>query len=1044
MTACACALAAQGEGPLNFKITPSSINGLLSQKTIRELYQDSSGMLWIRTQDGLHRYDGYEVRSFYAHEKGLGALGHGSALQITEDQSGTIWLATLGKGLTYYDPNSQEFRAANLHRNLPGKSAPLDVSAVYTDTSGFVWLGYLDGDVSRLNTLTKSVDLKLSLGKLLRKPSAIVGFAEDRASRLWIATARGNLFVCEAFSANCSEYFYRPEDQELTTGDGVTTMISDHRGRIWIGTESSGAYLIDPVSGQISQFRHHPHRTSSLSNNSVRRIYEDRDERIWIGTDRGLNLLSSKGRFERFGTENVEAGQDIVISILQDERRNIWIGSYFGLYQGRDSKFESFAKSEGLASEIVTAFVESGGQQVWVATYNGLFNLAHGDVSLQKASSVIPNIRLPDSRVMSLFYSKPFLWVGYRAHGLDKIDLETGHVTHFNSTEYGELESDSISAVARVGKHAVGAASFGGGLYIISDATDEISVFRYKESNPEGLSSDKIFTIYPTADSEVLLGTIMGLSAYSPRRNEVYRVRAENEDSRFIESTQILAIREDDAANVWLGTQNAGLILWKGEDRRAGKNIFTRVNTEPSIPGLTIYAIEVDAAGAVWLSTTNGLVRLDPATRQAKIFDQSDGLQDNEFNFAASFKDSLNRLYFGGNRGFNRFSPEHIVEDHIPPPIKLTQLEIAGVPVSFDTAYVAIPELNLTHRDYFVNFKFSALDFTDPSRNHYSYKLENFDSEWVDIGTRNNVTFTNLPPGKYILRVAGANSDGAWNRQGITLPINVLPPPWLTWWAFTVYLGSLLALALLIKKYYDIRGLQMRATEFSRHMQDTAERAMDDLQDQMLMEQQLIQNIQQHSLSSLHIVSDLLQHQADSIDDEYILETFRDNQQRCKCLELVEQSIYYSVDYLEINFHEFLERLFAEFFSPIPRTDMEIVIINDTLDTLIPVDIGTAAALLCNELLINSYRHAFEEATGVQSVRVYLRENPNQDGWILEVQDTGCGLPESIHPDQPSTTGLDIVQRFTNSLRASMAVHRDGGTRFVFEIPRPPQHYSGS
>jgi len=586
--------------------------------------------------------------------------------------------------------------------------------------------------------------------------------------------------------------------------------------------------------------------------------------------------------------------------------------------------------------------------------------------------------------------------------------------------------------------------TFGQGLHFLSDNA-ELSMRSSRDSNGrKSLSSDRVFTTKKLQDDSYLAGTIRGLNHFRLESPVSGHTPTPSAVAKYLPGTKIFTIAEDNNNNIWLGSQNAGLILWRHADRLAGRNIFTKVKTTPPMPSSTLYAIEIDDAGQLWISTTNGLVRLNPETLDIVTFDRSDGLQDNEFNFGASFKDSDGKLYFGGNRGFSRFSPEDVVLDTTPPPLRMTDIDIAGKTLAMDVSYVDVHSLDLSYKQYFVNFEFSALDFTNPANNRYKYKLDNFDDDWVDLGARHNVSFTNLPPGKFMLRVSGANSAGIWNTDGIRIPINVYPPPWFRWWAFTLYGSFLVCIGVLIRKLYDTYQQKEQATEFAAEMHNTAELAMDDLEDQIEMEQVLVHNLHNHAEGTLKLVAGFLERQAESIDDDVILAAFEDSQQRLACLQLLENNMIYTAQFLEIDFYKFLEDLFAQIFPLDTPAELEVVPINDAPDQVLEVAIAIPAALITNELVINSARHAFEGATGIQTVRVHIQEKIERNGWILEVTDSGSGLPLDIDPDNPTTTGMEIVARFSRELHAVVTVDRNKGTRFRFEIPRQKPDHSDS
>jgi two-component sensor histidine kinase/ligand-binding sensor domain-containing protein len=1025
---------------MNFNVALWADIDRLQEKDIKELLHDSRDHLWIRTDAHIYRYDGYDVEPIYSaheeHEYSNRRLG----TQLTEDALGRVWYVRPGSKLSVYNPDTRQFTPFTPFTPSVSRTFNLEeenATAIYADDSGYVWVGFSNGHVAMINARTNSIEQFFSNNGATKSEDMVVGINKLGIRGIWFARQDGSYFICETSLSNCQER------RILTKGGGTGSsirpiaLLTDRSGDLWLGTFSHGAYVLNTLGEIKTHYYHVPQDRTSLSSNEVRSLFQDDKNRIWISTDKGINILKPDNTFKRLQEGNSDLVNDKVQTVIQGTGSNFWIASFEGLNIISESNFETYDEYAGLPYSVITSFAEQDDQHIWVGTYRGVARLDLNSRGILNVETVFPDFKLADPRVTCLLYVEPFLWIGYRSSGLERLNLETGESKKINRLTESALESNSISALLQIDEKQILALTFGGGAYQFDLSGNVLHKLHVELSASSQLNTNQLLSATKLRNSQILIGSVRGLNKWDPDtgRIEHIEIRTELNGTEFFPEVNV--IREDSDMNVWMGNDRGGLFVWRSLGKTGMAPLFERVSSAPLLSTRAIYTLEKDADGFLWAGTNNGLVRLDPKNYQTKWFSRNDGLQGNNFNFAASLRDRAGYLYFGGNRGFSRFNPNEILENSTPPNLRLVDIEIGGKRVPYDPAYTELQELVLTHKDYLADFQFSAFDFVDPNRTHYKYKLENFDDDWIDIGSRHNASFTSLPSGHYTLRVIGANSDGVWNHDGISLPIRVLPAPWLTWWAFSIYGALVLALLLFARKFYGTYLLKEKAREYAANLHHTAERAMDDLQDQLHIEQELVKNIHQHAESTLKIISGFLARQAESIDDDSILETFEENQQRFHCLQLLEDNVYYSGERLVVNFHLFIESLYREHVEGANKQDLEIVAINDTLDTLVPAEIAIPAAVITNELVINSLKHAFEEKQGIQTVAVFLRESVDYQNWLLEVSDSGVGLPASIDPEIPTSIGMEIIHGFSRQVNAKMEVQRDNGTRFRFEIPKP-------
>jgi len=313
-----------------------------------------------------------------------------------------------------------------------------------------------------------------------------------------------------------------------------------------------------------------------------------------------------------------------------------------------------------------------------------------------------------------------------------------------------------------------------------------------------------------------------GLQRFDPATASFKRYQNDPRDSTSISFNVVRAIHEDPFQPdkyLWLGTAGGGLNRFDLQTET-----FTHFTEKDGLPDNVIYAILSDSPdfpsntlkedrGNLWMSTNKGLSKfvLSPAaggvnsaegrTYQFKNYDVKDGLQDNEFNSCAYFKSQSGELFFGGIGGFNVFYPEDIQDNQHVPPVVITDFQIFNKSVAFERPRSGVrgpksvlqkpiaetEEITLSYEHKVFSFEFAALDYTDPAKNRYAYKMENFDQDWQQAGTKRTATYTNLNPGKYVFRVKAANNDGVWNEDGAAIKIIITPPWWRTWWAYGFY-----------------------------------------------------------------------------------------------------------------------------------------------------------------------------------------------------------------------------------------------------------------
>lgn len=806
----------------------------LAQGSVNCMLQDHAGFMWFGTQDGLNRYDGYSFETFKNDPTDPSTLSHNFVWAVHMDRQGTIWVGTEGGGLDRWDRETDTFEHFRNDPDDPRSLSNDRVRSILEDRNGVLWVGTEDG-LNRFDRQTGEFE------RFQHDPDEVASLSsglvrdvhEDRDGALWIGTDGGGLNRLDPASGEFSHYRHDDADPTSLGSDRVRSIYEDDQGRLWIGTYDAGLSRLDPNSGKFDRLQHDPEDPSSLSHNMVRAMYEDHQGRLWVATDGGLNLWE-KGtrRFDRFQNDPARPtslANNRVMSMFQDRGEVLWFGTLGGLSRWNPTlavftHYEQEASADStLSSNTITAFAQSPDGVLWVGTFGGGLN------RLERDSGSIRHFRhdaadarsLSDDRVMSVLMDRQGdLWVGTIVGGLNRLDRATNEFTTYrhDPDDAHSLSANGITAIFEDSRGSLWVGTYRGGLNRFDRDSGKAERFRHDPSDPASLGDDRVMTIYEGTRGMLWIGTEGGgLNRLDPHSGRFTRIRNDPTDPSSLSSNVILALHETADGTMWIGTQGAGLNRWSAEDRSAGRHVFQVFREKDGLPNELIYAILEDDDEHLWLSTNMGLSRFDPETGVFKNYDATRGLQGNEFNFGAHLRGIDGEMFFGGNNGFNSFHPREVLDNGHAPPVVLTKILKLNRKADLDRPPEELEQIEFGYKDYVVSFEFAALDFTTPGKNRYAYMLEGFDRDWIELGTMRRATYTNLSPGSYVFRVRGSNGDGLWNDAGVALKVKVVPPPWKTWWAYSLYGIALVGMVL---RYTRAQAMKLqREEEYSRKLE---------------------------------------------------------------------------------------------------------------------------------------------------------------------------------------------------------------------------------
>ncbi|MCF3108245.1 response regulator [Niabella sp. CC-SYL272] len=945
----------------------TSENGL-SNNSVLSITQDAQGFIWLGTSNGLNRYDGSQIKTYTAGTDQSG-LSSNNIISLFRDSRQQLWVGS-SMGLNRYNDKKDNFEKIR----LPA-TAPVAVNCIFEDRQQRLWIGTSKGVFALTGRRRERITCFFTPGSQPLAGSVIKTIFQDQAGSIWIGSTTSLVRMWEAGGRYYYEPFYhRPADPRSLSSDNISAICEDRSNNLWIGTQSSGLNLYDPVTKTFTRFSKN-NSPQGLIHNNIRTLMMQNDSSLWIGTQEGLSILDTRTRqmvsFQNQGGDPKSLSQNSIYSLYKDANGSVWIGTYFGGANRADAFTTGFSiiqndgSSNALANNVVSSILEDRNTDLWIGTEGGglvLYNRRTGQFRTFKNDRDDPG-SIASNLVKVVYIDKPgYIWCGTHGGGLNVLDPATGKFRHYlykpedvesAGLEIGSLEEDDE-----------------GRFWLATNA----GIRLFKKSGPEleplppideKLKQFSASKIYKDREGTIWLGGTSGL--FTIRHNQLHAVNATLSVNTFF---------EDAAGNIWAGARNGRLVFYDKTKQTLAQ--FTILSGQSK----NIVGILQDRHGFLWLSTDEGLVRFDPATKAVLSYTVADGLAGREFNYNSYLKDSKGVFYFGGYRGITYFFPNRIEVNRYLAPLVFTSLRLNNTDVRIGASDGLLErnisqtrQIRFNHNQNLFTIHFALLNFIKSNKNRYSYKLEGFDKAWKQVRTP-SATYTNLPPGDYTFSVRGANNDGLWT-QPISMKITVLPPFWRTWWAYTIYLLLLMGVLFFITRFLFLRALLKKEDELHQvklnfftnvsHELRThlslimapVEKLLDINRSDQFTTQQIIQ-IKNNSNRLLKLVSELMD--------------FRKAESDHLKLEVKEQDLI-----------SFLQEIYSSFSELSLAKNIRIAFTHDTETALLYFDETQLEKVFFN-LLANAFK--FTPEGGSITVSVHQQATATE----IRVADTGRGI----------------------------------------------------
>ncbi|MBD8527492.1 EAL domain-containing protein [Pseudomarimonas arenosa] len=781
----------------------------LAQNTVHAMLRDGQGFVWVATQGGLHRYDGYQFElfqhdpndqtslpasfvtalalgeqdvlwiGFNAHflarldlrTRKITRLDHAavddpqrnqvSSIRVADD--GQIWLGT-GAGIERVDPLSGQrtevVRLLNQAR-IDRAGMPRS-SALEFDAQGFLWAA-TDGGLFRIDRRSGSY-------QAVGGDTPAFTLHRDAQQRLWVARLDGLFRVNETASL---EPQLRPDGQPF---EPIYRLSGDQSGRLWMAPVQGGLLRYQPDSATLDRIDYVPGLPAGLPEQAVASLMVDPSGLLWVGGEStGISTSPADGarftlmldldrRFDLRGSNNIRV-------LLQIDQRHVWVGAErqglkrLDLHTGQFENFiEAINQARPPAAQgrgiRVLGLSRAEGSQIWVSTDQGLYLLDPEQGRAQwRLIPADPQGR-PFGEVLrySLRSRDGSLWFGSYASGVARL-LPSGEWRFY---QQGDGESG-------------------------------------------GLSHNLINHIYQDRRGQIWVSTLSGLNRIDPDSDRITQFDYDANRPDSVIGTLVRGVEEASDGRLWVATHSGVAVT--SDDLAADQLRFERLSTGDGLVSNTIYAVLEARDGAIWASSNLGLMRIDPATRAVRAFGLRGGLQDLEFNGGAQLRLDDGRLLFGGIKGLNLFDPSRVGESVFDAPLAFTQLSASRLQSTL-RPLVPIERWVVAQDERVFRFRFAALDYTSPQRNRFQYLLEGFDNGWSMPSNEPTAVYTNLDAGSYRLRVRASNFDGHVSAHELGLELRVEPVWWASNVAKLIYLLSTIGIVLAVLRARQRRRQQ--------------------------------------------------------------------------------------------------------------------------------------------------------------------------------------------------------------------------------------------
>lgn len=766
--------------PLN--IQHYKISDGLSQNFTTDICQDKFGYIWIGTQDGLNRFDGYKFKIYRQNPSDKQSLSDNYIIDLFVSPDSMLWIVN-NNGLEVYNYKTDKFKSVLKNKQSKNSTYLTNIKAVTVDDSGIVWLRTIDGIIEYNPAKNEFFEYKIYSDEDTGGGVFEIYSLADDNKNLWTGSSKGLV----KFNKKSKTFTIYQINKKQKAENEIYAVFCENKNKIWAGSKNN-LYLFNTKTESFTKIK------SSINFNQIQSVFVDKSQIIRVGTLNGFYYYNSDTGFTRLNLENYiydEITIGNVSNIFEDHSNIIWISTDFGIFKidTKKTNFELYRKDKHnfidfSSNTIYGLYHDVKKDIIWLGTRGYGVNLFY-----RKSGKVIhynkSNSNLAENNVYCIVKSpEGDLWLGTNdgpAIWSYKKNKFVSFCKRVQNSFGSAFKNNRMSDILFDG-NIIWFSTYKGLFKYENDTLINYS----KKDFGNSIVDNQLFKTIKSSSGEYWIATLHGLSKFNAETGTFTNY---THDNNKISNNIVPTVFESSDSTIWVGT-GTGLNKYIPE-----KDSFIYYTSQShGFNNDFIYTIIEDNNKNLWMSTNRGIIKFNPYTEEVTNFSLEDNLQGYEFNVNSVFKDQNNEFFWGGVKGLNSLKLNKIKKNNYTPQPILTHF--------FKHTKTGISEIflgnkktiNLKYTENSFDIRFAVPEYTYPSKNKFKYRIKESDTQWTDIGTNNFINFFQLAPGTYTFQVIGANSDNVWNLNPTTVTI-IIKTPWRqTTTAYIIYILGFLSL----------------------------------------------------------------------------------------------------------------------------------------------------------------------------------------------------------------------------------------------------------